>query len=150
MIPLIYVVANDSNIDSAIDNLLKKNNFQKTQLLIITPMKTEITINQIRDLEKQLILRRQDQLLIAFKNFDNSSQEVQNSLLKIIEEKSNHNLFVFFVNNPNKVIDTIHSRAKIIFYQKDSFKPVLDKSLTDLLTSLQNSQTPKFLFNNNF
>lgn len=149
MTPLLIKIAVDQNTDEIITNLLKTYKIKSTNLFKIIPQKYEITISQIRQLQQQLIIKTIEPSAYVFYFFDRSSIEVQNSLLKTLEEKVEQNLFCFFVLNLEKVIPTIKSRSKIVLYNK-TMPTTFSQDVLNLIRLIKTTKKPDFIFDKKF
>ena len=111
-----------------------------------------ILINSIRDLKKR----------ISLSNFNNSLNihiileadkmcyprvESANSLLKIIEEPKENNIFILITSNINQMIDTITSRCTKIYFSKPAYEKIasyyenefkLERSIAQQISNLCN------------
>lgn len=79
----------------------------------ITPEKDELTVDQIRDLHKMTRFSTTEPILISIAALDASSIEVQNMLLKTLEELSERYIFLLFVKSVERLAATIRSRCLI-------------------------------------
>ncbi len=127
--------------------IVHKYNIAEHSIFEIRPPKEEITINQIRELKKDLIVSPVGKRMIIFYDFDKSGLEAQNSLLKILEEKVEENLFVFLVTNPEKVIPTIRSRAKLLDGVRKKIIQQKKVSIDKIILQLEKCKNTSFLNN---
>lgn len=145
MLPLI-INPNNFRIDDFIHKLAKQYDIPDCNIFRIKPLKEEITINQIRELKKDLLISQTQKRMIVFFEFEKSGLETQNSLLKILEEKVDQNLFIFLVRNPEKIISTIKSRAKII-HSPIKKQEKVDPLIKEVIERLKEAKNPGFLNN---
>lgn len=110
MIPLIFVTDNKKKVIDYLSKYLNIDYF----FFEITPKKEKFSIDDIREVKKEIFIFNNKIRVYFFDNFQNSSLEAQNSFLKILEEAPVNILFVLTVDNENKLLPTILSRAKII------------------------------------
>ncbi len=144
MTPLIIVGKTKTSLTSYLKKYLKDNLFPSYLIYEIKPLKQEIVIAQIRQLKKELSLIQTGKRLVIFYNLDNSSLEVQNALLKTLEEKNEAVQFIILVNNLQKIIPTIQSRSKVInLSQKIELN--LDQRYVKILEKVEKSKQPDFL-----
>jgi len=120
MIPLILISPNKKEIDKYINFLIGKYKIEPQNILKILPIKEEITIDQIRQIIKLVIIKNPKTRAIIITDFDSSGIEAQNALLKTLEENTSANLFVLTGTNVYKIIPTICSRSKIILLKKNN------------------------------
>lgn len=115
----------------------------------VTAEKLHISINQIRDIKRQI---NQKPILDKFKSIliedaQKLTEEAQNSLLKIFEEPPKHAILVLAATDKKSLLPTIVSRAIIIEAQTDK-KPktkttlLNGKSVEDLLKKTSTIDDP--------
>lgn len=114
MIPLIIITDDPENKEKMIKEIIQQNHIPAYQIFRVEPEKSELTIDQIRSVQKNIITSSSTLRLFILHSIDEASHEVQNALLKTLEEKSATNLFVLLGTRIDRVVPTIRSRAKII------------------------------------
>lgn len=114
MIPLLIVSNDTKEVKKYLKNILPENSY----LFEIEPENKEYSIKEMKNLIKEANIFHIENRIYYLKNFQNSSIEVQNSLLKQLEEPPKNSLFVFSVDSENKLLPTIISRLKIIYLKK--------------------------------
>jgi hypothetical protein len=114
MLPLIIESNHDDATEEYIQKFIKEHAIVPHHIFTISPLKSEITIDQIRALKKELITMTPFKRMVILRDFDTANLESQNALLKTLEEKHEQNYFLMIVHNYNSVIDTIQSRSKYI------------------------------------
>ncbi len=144
MIPLLLVSRNQKKIDSFIEGFIKENHINSSWIFTIRPVVRELAIDQIRSLKRELAIGTNKKRLIIFYALDISGHEVQNALLKTLEEKQENNQFVFIVSHGSSVLPTIQSRSKIITLDTPSIS--VSNTTEELLQSLREKDTYKFMF----
>lgn len=151
MLPLI-IKTNIKNPLEKLNQLALSFRIKPENIYSIEPKNKTITINQIRQLQKDLMLETKNKRMIVFFNFDSTQLVVQNSLLKTIEENNDNNLFIFLVNNLEKVISTIQSRSKIINWLSNSedSQPRPSQEIINLIKEIKESEKPIFIFKKEF
>jgi hypothetical protein len=84
--------------------------------LIVSPTKDSITIDNIRSIERFLLLKvpsfKSINRSIIIDQADKLTKEAQNALLKTLEEPPKDSLIILTVNNLNSLLSTITSRAQ--------------------------------------
>lgn len=144
MTPLIIIGKTKTSLTGYLKKYLKDNLFPGYLIYEIKPLKQEIIIAQIRQLKKELSLIQTGKRLVIFYNLDNSSLEVQNAMLKTLEEKNEAVQFIILVNNLQKIIPTIQSRSKVInLSQKTELN--LNQRYVKILEKVEQSKQPDFL-----
>lgn len=144
MIPVILIGKDEKQIKSYIDDFISKNKFKAGDIFKIEPEEKEITIDQIRELKKSVRYVSKARLFIIYK-FDSASQEVQNALLKTLEEKT-QNQFFLTAENSEKILSTIKSRSKIIYIKTDK-KDVVSQKIKVLVNQIKTLNGYSFLNN---
>jgi len=80
--------------------------------------KSEISINDVRDIIKKMALKvasdGEVNRVIVINGAEFLSPEAQNALLKLLEEPALRSAFILTSSSPDKVLPTILSRAQII------------------------------------
>jgi DNA polymerase-3 subunit delta' len=112
MLPLIVVYQNKTQLIDFLKDTQKK--YQVSKTLEIQPQGKQITVNQIREIKKLIIFAEKDPSMILINRFDLANFEAQNAFLKTLEEESVKKIIVLTVENINRLLPTITSRAKII------------------------------------
>jgi len=142
MIPIILVSDNNKDAEKFLNELIKKNGFLEKDIFKIKPQEEEITIDQIRELKKNVKYISNKKVFIIF-NFDSTGLEAQNALLKTLEEKTDNNQFVLIVQNPRKIIPTIISRSKLIINRLKNQNKV--NKFTDIIKFVEKAKNYNFL-----
>lgn len=114
MLPIILVSKSAESISEYVLETIHKENITSYNLVSIYPVKKEIIIDQIRDLNKELNYSLNARRLVVVYSFHTAGTEVQNSLLKTLEEKNEENLFILSVSSSEMLLPTILSRSKIV------------------------------------
>ncbi len=92
-------------------------------LIRVEPVKKEIEIDQIRDLQRNLSLKPQ---ISSFKaviidKAETLNSESQNCLLKTLEEPKGNSLLILITSQPESLFSTIRSRCQLLKFYADSF-----------------------------
>jgi len=138
MMPTIFVGTDSKKQQDFTDKFIADNRILPYYIFRIEPEKEEISIEQARQIKKEIIVRAAHKRLFIINKFDNASYEAQNALLKTFEENTANNLFMLLAINIERIIPTIRSRSKIIFLEKnrgikmrDNIVKLLDSLLVD-------------------
>lgn len=146
MLPLIIVAKSKTVVESFLQDYTKRYKFTANRIYKIFPRKNEISIQQIREIKKELKIQSPGTRLFIFFDFQHSSQEAQNAFLKSLEEQSTNNQFVLIADNEHALLPTIRSRAKIV---KLNGKATEDKAVAEssakVLDSAEKSMDYSFL-----
>ncbi|MFZ2970100.1 MAG: hypothetical protein WA063_03060 [Minisyncoccia bacterium] len=101
-------------------------------LMIVRPVedKKEITIDQIRELQKKLSLspHSSDYKVAIIEQADRMTEQASNALLKTLEEPSKTTILLLLTSNSGIVLETIRSRCQIL-----KFLPVKKDLLENFL-----------------
>lgn len=143
MIPIILVSNSSSDIDSYIENFTKLHKIKETDVFKIIPEKKELSVGQIRELKKQLVVGIAHRVFVLY-DFHRASLEAQNALLKSLEENSEANSFFLVTNNEYSLLPTIRSRARTVQLKPAEGKKVSPK-WEKLLLSLETAENYGFL-----
>lgn len=118
-------------------------------LSIISPEKKLISIDQIREIKKQIYQKpvAQDYKIIIIQEANKLTKQAQNSLLKIFEEPPRHAIIILEALDKTALLSTIVSRAIIVQAKVEKREKtessLLDgKSVKDLLTDVSTVQNP--------
>lgn len=131
MYPIILLANNLDSFDDFLENYKKEHHFSPLQTQVITPEKTTLTINQIRELKKELKISAAKSRLIIFQHFDTATNEAQNALLKVLEEQNTKNQFIMLATQLGNILPTIISRSRVIDLVEES--TVYDEHTTSII-----------------
>lgn len=122
MLPVILHAIEADTIERYIDQMAEENEIpsHNRMTVVLLPKKKEISVDQMREVNRELTKSPAVKRLIIVHAFDSSSEEAQNALLKTLEEKRAHQYFVLQVTNPNRVLPTIRSRSTLVQLQVKS------------------------------
>lgn len=150
-----YLVIGKSNVRTATEEVLKTKDLPKItispDIFIISPQKTSISIDEIRNLKKHIF---QKPVSLPFKYIiieeaHKLTLEAQNALLKILEEPPKSAIILLETENKYSLLPTILSRVVLVDREKSKkrqfdTKSILDfKSEVDLLMEVSNVKNPK-------
>ncbi len=93
------------------ENYIKERETKDVLFLEVFPDGEKIKIEQIRALRKSLSVRFDKKICVIIWWFDKATVEAQNASLKMLEEYAEKIDFYLVVENPNKLLPTILSRA---------------------------------------
>ncbi len=119
-------------------NFLQSNFPIKDKIIFyLKPSKNEYSIEDIRLIKKDVFYQQSSIIVYILENFDQSSLEAQNALLKLLEEPPEKVFFILTAENQYHLLPTIISRTKIIFYSNE-----IKKEKKDFIQNI--SQWPSF------
>lgn len=114
MTPIILLTKHPENIESFVDDFIRKHSIPTHNIYRIRPAKTELTIDQVRDIKREIITVPSGLRLFVLYNAENANIEAQNALLKTLEEKTSDNQFILCTDNLERLLPTIRSRSTAI------------------------------------
>lgn len=128
MIPILLITNDFKEITSFIKTIKKKEDV----IINVYPIKTEYSIEQIKEIVRETIIYQPYKRIYVLENFNYSSQEAQNAFLKTLEENINNIQFVLTASSVHQLLPTIISRVKVINLNKN-IKIQLDKTIEKIL-----------------
>ncbi len=146
VIPNIIVITNETQIEQVISSRSELRSIPETHITRIFPEKEELTVEQIKELGQMTRLSSTQASLISIVGLDFSSGEVQNMLLKSLEELTDRFEFLIFVYHPDRLLPTIKSRCTLINLHKPA--PLVIKkniSLSEFFSFTTNSDIAREL-----
>lgn len=114
MIPLIVASRIQEKQEEFIKDFIREHAIRSYNIYIIKPIKTEVTIEQIRSIIREVITQVSEPRLFICYSFDNANLEAQNAFLKTLEEKHVQNRFILLASNVERILPTIRSRSKLM------------------------------------
>ncbi|MCX7881311.1 MAG: hypothetical protein N2482_02230 [Patescibacteria group bacterium] len=145
MLPIVVIFKQEKELERYLKKYLEQEKYPSGLIFEVRPLKEEISINQIREIKRELMVNSTKKRVIIFFNFDKATFEAQNALLKTLEENVNNNQFILTVNNIEKVLPTIRSRSKTVFLIEDKSQFSKKKQDNDFLKKITSSSLPYFL-----
>lgn len=143
MIPLLLISHSKPSLKRFLE---KKNQEEKNIIIPITPQTTGYSIDQVREIAREVKIGQPMKRIYVLEDFEHSSPEAQNSFLKLLEEPPSQVEFILTVSNPYSLLPTIISRTKIILLDKRRniiIDPSISKALTEYVTK-KNRRTVNF------
>lgn len=138
MTPLILVSADAEKISDYVKNYIQENKISGSYIFDIFPKNKELSIDQIREVKRNVIYSNNENQLFILHDFDKSSSEAQNAFLKTLEEHQENIHFILLVKIHHRLAPTIISRSKIIVLEAEkeiALDPQFSKKLDGLLES---------------
>ncbi|MGB4966134.1 MAG: hypothetical protein WBO77_03445 [Microgenomates group bacterium] len=143
MIPLLLVTDDEKKAQKYISDVKKKLGIHDAHVLTARKDGTQLKIDLIREINKQVSRLGDTPLLVCIFDFETAKSESQNTLLKTLEESLPSSQFILVSSDESAVLPTILSRVQTVFLEKKVRKstPItLDKSLGVLLTTYDGMQ----------
>lgn len=112
MLPLLYISQPDQ-WEALARNLALTYLLSPMDITTIEPEKNELTISQMRTMIKDISYARNKLHMVVIHSFDSASGEVQNSLLKTVEEPPENVFIVLFAQQIHTILPTILSRVSV-------------------------------------
>ena len=138
VIPKIITISPEDNSDEHIAQFANALGIAPSHRIVVSPEKDELTVEQIHLMQKDIQVSFSKMVLVVLLGLDVSSLEVQNSLLKCLEEDAERIQFLFLVHNPLRLVAPILSRCTVLNSTETTIEP---KGLTDIsdIFSLENN-----------
>lgn len=116
MIAHIYEIPGIPDVQAVASSYIKQYNLHSVSQIHVVPVdeKTELNVEQIRDVRKQLSYHYDQSVIVIFQWVDRSGSEVQNMLLKLLEEHQPTIHLILIVQSIHSLVPPIVSRCKII------------------------------------
>ena len=114
MVPIILISNSSKKTNLFIKDFCRKNKVLDRFIFAIKPLLKEFSIEQIREIKRNIIYNFSDLQLYTLYDFDSASFEAQNAFLKTLEEHQQTIQFMMVVKNAYKLADTILSRSKLV------------------------------------
>ena len=141
MIPLLFCSRDASETDQFIARVCEKRSIPTHAVFHMQGEKSAIVIDQVRELQRFLKTKSGDTRLIVLHDLDTASAEVQNALLKTLEEKSAAVHFIITARSLEGILPTIRSRSTAVYGKavSETSTPEFEDLITDLLSSVDAS-----------
>jgi len=143
VIPKIITTTETESIEEIISPFAESLHIPVAQRIGVYPEKDELTVEQIHLMQKDIQVAFSEKVLVVLVGVDASSSEVQNSMLKSLEEDSERIQFLFIVKNASLLLPTILSRCSL----DESRKIISNEEITeindDYFSFQNNSETKK-------
>lgn len=146
MLPIILISSNKKTTHKFIDNQKENNN---DIIIWMSPFNKEFTINQIREIIKEITIGHPYKRIFCLEDFDTASIEAQNAFLKTLEESRNDIQFIMIVVNLYRLLPTILSRSKIVNLATN-IKKEIDNEIRISLQKIIDSKQWLDVFNQQF
>ncbi len=114
MIPHIIEINSYTQVEATIKEYAHLFSVDDFHIVRTVPEKGELLLSQIKDVQSTLSFSHDAIRLITLEGVDNSSDEVQNALLKMLEEMNEKVLFILPVIEPQRLLPTIVSRCTFV------------------------------------
>lgn len=143
MIPQILTITDESVADVTIMQFALQNGIETSQLFDIKPEKDELIVEQIHQLQKDIQISFTKKVLVVLRMVDASSSEVQNSLLKCLEEDSERIQFLLLVKSFSRLLPTILSRCTVVQQPSSKHDSKTVEHYDELFSLKNNSDSTK-------
>ena len=98
--------------------LAQEQEKDKAIIIFVSPKKKLYSIDDIRDIQKEIFFFDKKRKIYFFRDFHRSSIEAQNAFLKILEEPPERIQFILTTESLYALLPTIVSRAKVVNLEK--------------------------------
>ncbi len=111
----------DKNITPFDD--FKEQSLHQFFIFDIPEWKKEFNIESVRKVIQEIALAPYSwKNIYVLRHFDTAWAPAQNALLKILEEVPSYAVLILLVKNPNDILDTIHSRCLLFYWEHDEYE----------------------------
>ena len=95
-------------------------------LYIVKPLKSSISVDQIRELQEDIIIKPlySEHKVYIVEDADSMTVQAQNCLLKTLEEPPSYAVVILTLENINSITETIRSRAVRLNFKKNTYDEV--------------------------
>lgn len=95
-------------------------------LYVVKPMKSSISVDQIRELQEDIMVKPlySERKVYIIEDADSMTVQAQNCLLKTLEEPPSYAVVILILENINSVTETIRSRAVRLNFKKNTYDEV--------------------------
>jgi len=111
MLPVLLVSNNTTAVREYVDGIALSH---KIKDIYFFGEKETISIEEIRDINKEIIQPAFRMRMYVLFDFDKVKKESQNAFLKTLEERNEHNAFILVMSDEYKILSTIQSRCKVV------------------------------------
>jgi len=146
MLPIILYSHNENKTEKYLEEFINTRHIRSSNVYRFIPEKSELSMEEVRNILKLFSIRFTTDRVFIFYRFEHTSWEVQNMLLKVLEEKRDSHFIFLITSNLYSLLSTIRSRAKTVTIATDdnlsrnkTFVPPLLYFLTN-----KNIQNPLF------
>ena len=141
MTPSILISTNPKRTQDFLDSYAKTHTIPQTHIYSLFPEATEFSIDQIKEIKKQVMFHVNKPSLYILHDFHKSSFEAQNAFLKTLEEHGSTIHFILVVTNQHKLLETIQSRANIVnlILELPQEKTDISRGIQDFIENNNNS-----------
>lgn len=143
MLPRLVVSVSKQISEEYVKKVIHDEHIHQYNVFTLEPEDATLSIDQARSLSSAFLTKTPDLKLIVVHSFDSSTVEAQNSLLKLLEEKTEQALFLLFVANAQSVLSTIRSRTTVIQLKNAEKKGAAD--MDALIDAIQKKHSYAFL-----
>lgn len=135
MIPFIVITDEKNALESYLGSL---QNTKKHMVIRIERKKEEFSLDQIKEVIKEVAVYQPYKRTYVFEDFHLSSLEAQNAFLKTLEEAPENVQFILCAPSIHSLLPTIVSRAKILHLAKSQNEKLdgeVEKALNEFITN---------------
>lgn len=142
MTPLLLVANDKRQVTAYVKDLAKKHAVTPAFIFEILAEPKEISIDQIREIKKQVAFSFSEPRIFVLYSFDTASYQAQNAFLKTLEEHEENVFFILVVSSLYQILGTIRSRSQVVDVRKKKeteIDPAVEKDLLGVITSAKNT-----------
>jgi len=149
MHPQIIQLSAHQDPQEVIELILAEYNHEHYEVMSISPSGSSITINQIRELRREIQLMGARNRTIAFYSFEKATLEAQNAMLKVLEELNARHLFLLFTTNIDALLPTIRSRCSLNRSYEVSENIHANSEITEMISSIRRGKAAEQMAQSN-
>ncbi len=148
MLPIILVGQNSKTADHFLRKYISDHDFDHSQIFKIVPKKSQLGIDEVREIRRMIVVASAKNRLFIFYSFDLSTFEAQNALLKTLEEKTQDNQFIFLCQNEEQIVPTVRSRSKVLYLDRGKANIFADPDIDLFINKIIDSSNKLDFLNN--
>lgn len=118
MLPILLISQYEKAAETFIEDAIATQAIPSWGRFDLKREKTAISIDQIRDMSRQISKTAGIKRLFVVWDFDSAKPPAQNAFLKTLEEKDEFAVIIIVSHNRSAILETIQSRVKVIVLQE--------------------------------
>ena len=140
MRPYLVISSPGAALSAWLDKYFKEEGIDETSRVELHPALKQYSIDQIRELKKDVAYTRNKPFAYVLFDFDKASFEAQNAFLKTLEEHSPNITFILTASSAHALPPTVVSRCSIVILEaSDNTPKAYPKIQKELESYLQSS-----------
>lgn len=127
MLPVILVSRDNEVVEDYLQKLMHLHSIPTSSVYLVRPEK-KLLIESIREVTTGVMRHTSGSYLVVIYKFHTASAVIQNTLLKTLEEESEHVYFVLVVEDESTVLPTVRSRSHTLYLDSQNHPSVSFKN----------------------